>query len=56
MVCDVPAGGVNGGVPNMTVVALAQERPSGPVKVNFSLIVWALGVQDITRIGGKLPK
>jgi len=48
IVFDVPAANVNCGVVNITVLVLLQEGPSGPVNVNFSLIVWAAGVQDIT--------
>ena len=47
-VFDVPAANVNCGVVNITVLVLLQEGPSGPVNVNFSLMVWAAGLQDIT--------
>ncbi len=44
----VPAAIVNGGLVNITVLVLAQDLgPSGPVRVNFTLTVCELLVQDM---------
>jgi hypothetical protein len=49
MVFFVPAAIVNGGLVNIAVLQLAQDfGPSGPVRVNFTLTVCEVLVQDMT--------
>jgi len=46
---DVPVGIVNGGVVNHHRVSVGTRiRPSGPVRVNFTLTVCERLVQDMT--------